>query len=130
MVSASAQAPARNGPDDSPLVEVPRSVQIASRGIRTDHQAAEYLSALVTDVMTDRVTEKRANTACNVMGKLFKVVEMRHKYGKPEDQSRELSLIPSPAQDDGLAAAEAVLLRQKADLEEQLAAVRKEKAAR
>ena len=69
-----------------------RSVQIASSGICTDRDAADFLSALIGDVMSGAVPTRVASTSVNAMGKLLKVVEMRHKYGNPEDQSRVLEL--------------------------------------
>lgn len=91
--SSSDCAPAREGADSAAVVkEAPRSVEIASSGIRDDHQAAEYLSALIGDVMTDRVSVRIANTGVNAMGKLLKLVEMRQKYGQPEN-ARSLDLV-------------------------------------
>lgn len=73
--------------------EAPRSVGIASRGIRTAGDAANFLSALIGDVMTEAVPTKIANTACNGMGKLLKVVDMQQRYGKPKDGEPEKMLV-------------------------------------
>lgn len=39
------------------------------------------MSALMTDIISSRVTPAVGNAACNAGGKLLKVVEMQHKYG-------------------------------------------------
>ena len=69
--------------DGAPVVAapVPKSVTLASGGITTMHDAQRFLSALVTDIMTEEVSIRKANAACNAMGKLFKGVEMQQKYG-------------------------------------------------
>ena len=91
-IASNHQAPGKS-PDGETVAAEPKSVGIASRGIRTDRDAAEYLSALIGDVMTQTVPTRVASTGVNAMGKLLKVVEMRHKYGNPEDQSRTLQLL-------------------------------------
>ena len=73
-------------------VEVPKSVGIASRGIRTDRDAREFLSAIIGDVMTQEVHIRQANTAVNAMGKMLKLVEICQKYGDPESK-RHLQLV-------------------------------------
>lgn len=76
---------------------IPRSVQIASRGIRTDVDAANFFSALTSDIMTEEVKVKTANAACNSMGKLLKVVDMRLKHGSPtEANERPLLRLADP----------------------------------
>lgn len=70
----------------------PRSVEIASRGIRNDQNAGDFLSALIGDVMTEAVAPRLANTSINAMGKLLKVVEMREKFGRPEGVDKGLVL--------------------------------------
>ncbi len=72
------------GGKDAPEIEAAQSAAIASRGIRTADDAANFLSALIGDVMTGDVREKTANSACNAMGKLLKVVDMKHRFaGEP-----------------------------------------------
>jgi hypothetical protein len=50
------------------------------------------MSALMSDVIDGRVTPAVANSAVNAGGKLLKVVEMQHKYG------RGGSKLPQPLQ--------------------------------
>lgn len=86
-------------------VETPASVAIASRGIRDDQDAAEYLTSLIGDVMTEKVPVRIANTGINAMGKLLKLVDMRQKYGSPE-KTRSIRLVQdevvteAPSSDD------------------------------
>lgn len=72
--------------------ETPLSVQIASRGIRTADDAANFQSALLGDLMAERVTVKKTNAACNVVGKLLKVVELQQKYGGAGENRKPLHM--------------------------------------
>ena len=63
------------------LQKAPRSLDIASRGIRTGHDFASFMSALMSDLIEGRVTPNIGNAACNAGGKLLKVVEMQYRYG-------------------------------------------------
>jgi len=60
---------------------VPRSLAIAKSGIKTGHDFAAMMSALMSDLIDGRVTPSVGNAACNAGGKLLKVVEMQYKYG-------------------------------------------------
>ena len=84
--------------DGKALVKIPTplSVEIASRGIRNDQNAGDFLSALIGDVMTEAVAPRLANTSINAMGKLLKVVEMREKFGRPEGVDKGLILSGIP----------------------------------
>jgi len=59
----------------------PRSLPIAERGIRIDRDFANFMSALMSDLIDGRIAPQIGNAACNAGGKLLKVVEMRHKFG-------------------------------------------------
>lgn len=59
-----------------------RSSAIAEQGIQTGQQFASLMSALMTDLVTGAVTPEIGNATCNAGGKLLKIVEMQHKYGK------------------------------------------------
>jgi len=61
--------------------EKPRSLVIANRGIKTSHDFANLMSALMSDLIEGRVTPNIGNATCNAGGKLLKVVEMQYKYG-------------------------------------------------
>lgn len=98
-----------------------KSVQIASGGIRTARDAGNFLSALIGDVMTEAVPARLANTSVNAMGKLLKVVEMQHKYGKPEDGNKSLVLSEDqPGTPDALEYRKRELLAEKAAVDAEL----------
>ena len=59
----------------------PRSLQVAQKGIKTNADFANLMSALMSDLIEGRVTPQVGNAACNAGGKLLKVVEMSYKYG-------------------------------------------------
>jgi len=59
----------------------PKSLQVATRGIKTGRDFADFMSCLMSDIVAGRVTPQVGNAACNAGGKLLKVVEMQYKYG-------------------------------------------------
>lgn len=60
-----------------------RSLTIAKRGINTSENFAQMMSGLMTDLRDGSVTPQIANAICNAGGKLLKVVEMEHRFGRP-----------------------------------------------
>lgn len=80
----------------SPLTKStqPRSLRIAERGIQTGAEFANLMSAMMSDIISSRITPAVGNAACNAGGKLLKVVEMQYKYGTQNGGtgSRSLSL--------------------------------------
>lgn len=73
--------------------EEPRSLSLAERGVKTGADFANMMSALMSDIISERITPVVANAACNAGGKLLKVVEMQYKYGGKESD-RVLTLAP------------------------------------
>lgn len=63
--------------------DVPRSLAIAERGIRTGNDFADLMSAVMSDLISGRTSPVVGNAVCNAGGKLLKIVEMQMKYGKP-----------------------------------------------
>lgn len=63
----------------------PRSLKVAEKGVKTGHDFANLMSALMSDLIDGRVTPAVGNAACNAGGKLLKVVEMQYKYGTVGD---------------------------------------------
>lgn len=59
----------------------PRSLRIAEQGVRTGADFAGLMSAMMSDIISSRITPAVGNAACNAGGKLLKVVEMQYKYG-------------------------------------------------
>jgi hypothetical protein len=70
----------------------PRSLAIAERGIRTGHDFANLMSAVMSDLIAGRMTPSVGNAACNAGGKLLKVVEMSHKLGSGSGGARTINL--------------------------------------
>lgn len=70
-----------------------RSLPIFEKGIKTGADFANGMSALMSDIIANRVTPGVGNAVCNAGGKLLKAVEMQHKYGRQlEDGTRQLQL--------------------------------------
>jgi len=82
--------------------DTPRSVALAERGIHTGADFASVMSALLSDTIAGRVDPQISNAACNISGKLLKVVELQFKYGKPVEgvSERMLQLTPIGGQKD------------------------------
>lgn len=59
-----------------------KALALAERNIKTGQQFAGLMSALMGDVIAGRIAPNVSNAACNAGGKLLKVVEMQHKYGR------------------------------------------------
>jgi len=74
----------------------PRSLAIAQRGIHTGSDFAAFMSALMSDIIEQRIDPGVANASCNAGGKLLKVVEMQYRYGEKAagTQRRVLNLAP------------------------------------
>lgn len=68
----------------------PRSLRVASKGIRTGHDFANVMSALMSDLIEGRVTPSIGNATCNAGGKLLKIVEMQYKYGTDGPGQRKI----------------------------------------
>jgi hypothetical protein len=60
-----------------------KSLKIADAGIHTGNDFAKFMSAVMTDVISGRISPGIANAACNAGGKLLKVVELQYRYGTP-----------------------------------------------
>ena len=65
----------------------PESVEIAGKGVKTSKDFARVMSALMGDVLSGTVDPRTANAVCNAGGKLLKMVEMQHKYGRKPSES-------------------------------------------
>ena len=89
---------AEQGPSDTAIREAgdPRSLVISEAGIRTGAQFANLMSALMSDIISGRVTPQVGNAACNAGGKLLKVVEMQYQYGTQKGGSGDRVLMLAP----------------------------------
>lgn len=77
--------------DDSPSKanhpqEPPRCGPIAESGIHSTLKGASFMSALISDVISGRVTPHVANSACNAAGKMIRYTELTYKYGTIKGQ--------------------------------------------
>lgn len=59
-----------------------RVYAIANRPINLGPEFAEYMSALMSDVVLGDITPDICNAGCNAGGKLLKYAELCMKYGK------------------------------------------------
>ena len=74
------------------ISDAPKSRSIAERGVMDSGDFCNLMSALMGDVLTDRVEPKVANAAINAGSKLLKMVEMQQKYGvQKKEQSLRLA---------------------------------------
>lgn len=71
----------------------PRSLAISDRGIKTGAQFANLMAAMMSDIISGRVTPAVGNAACNAGGKLLKVVEMQYKFGTQSGNQGDKTLI-------------------------------------
>lgn len=55
------------------------------------------MSALMSDIIEERIDAKAANAVCRAGGTLLRIVELQQKYGTPSGQGADkvLSLAPS-----------------------------------
>lgn len=70
----------------------PKSIGIASAGVKTANDFANLMSALMSDLIEGKLTPAIGNATCNAAGKLLKIVEMNQRYGKGEGDERNLAL--------------------------------------
>lgn len=87
----------KNTRDDS---KTPASAKLADSGITTGADFSRVMAALLADTIAGRIEPQRANASCNVAGKLIRMVELQHKYGRQVEGSTErlLSLTPIAGQ--------------------------------
>lgn len=76
--------------------KTPASAQLADNGITTGADFSRVMAALLADTIAGRIEPQRANASCNVAGKLIRMVELQHKYGRQVEGSRERLLELTP----------------------------------
>lgn len=79
----------------SPIVASPspsRSSTIAAKGINTGYDLAQFMSAVMTDLIEGKIDPQVATATCAAADRLLKVVEMQIKYGKEKDGVKTLQL--------------------------------------
>lgn len=79
-------APVKNDP--------PRSLSLAVKGVKTSHDFANLMSALMSDIIEGTVAPNVGNATCNAGGKLLRIVELQYKYGttNKDGESKTLTL--------------------------------------
>lgn len=73
--------------------EIPKkslSLAIAAKGITTGHDFANFMSSLMSDLISGAVAPNIGNAACNAGGKLLKIVELQMKYGTPNASGQKV----------------------------------------
>lgn len=81
----------RTVPED----QFPNCLAISERGIRTAQDFAQFMSAMMGDVIAGRLSTAKAAATARGGSALLKVIEMQYKYGSETDQpgKRTLRLI-------------------------------------
>lgn len=74
----------------------PTSAKLADGGIVTGADFSRVMAALLADTIAGRIEPQRANASCNVAGKLIRMVELQHKYGRQVDGSTDRLLTLTP----------------------------------
>lgn len=74
----------------------PKSIALAEKGVHTGSDFASVMSALLTDTIAGRIDPQVSNAACNISGKLLKVVELQYKYGKTVEGQTDRLLALTP----------------------------------
>jgi hypothetical protein len=69
-------------PDDQPLCSL-----VAERGIKTSKDFAEFMSALMADVVSNRIDGQTAQAACKAGNSLLLMAKMQIEYGAPKPMS-------------------------------------------
>lgn len=87
---------ARSKKNSSGNTSEPTCVALANNGINTAADFLRMMTALMADTVTGRVQPQTANATCNVAGKIIRMVEMQHKYGRQIEGSNERLLALTP----------------------------------
>ena len=76
--------------------DTPTCVALADKGISTGADFLRMMTALMADTVMGRVQPQTANATCNVAGKIIRMVELQHKYGRQVEGSTERMLALTP----------------------------------
>lgn len=63
-----------------------KSLTYSQKGIKTSQDFANMMSALMSDIITGKISPQVGNAVCNAGGKLLKIVEMQYRYGTADGQ--------------------------------------------
>lgn len=68
----------------------PTSIRVADT-MTTSRDFANFMNALMGDIVSGRIDARTANAACNAGGKLLRVIELEYRFGrKTNDQSEKM----------------------------------------
>ena len=78
----------------------PRCLAVAEKGITNDLEAQRYLSFALADLHAGRMSHTVANAGANIVSKMLKLVELKHRFGqpggnRPASKKQRLELAPS-----------------------------------
>jgi hypothetical protein len=79
-----------------------RSTEIAKRGINTTGELVEFASALITDIMTGRVSYETATAAIRASENILRGVIINYRFGNVplkdtgKKNAKILTLVPDP----------------------------------
>jgi hypothetical protein len=93
---ASEPAPRQRHRPAAIVAAEPRSLTIAKRGVSTGADFAELMSALVSDIIEDRIDVNTANAVTNAGRQLLRVVELQYRYGSGPGGEEEGAVVPKP----------------------------------
>ena len=68
----------------TPTDSKPRVAKFAGK-LNTSKDFANFMSALMSDLVEGKVSPNVGNATCNAGGKLLKIIEMEYKYGTKDD---------------------------------------------
>lgn len=74
----------------------PTCAALAANGISTGADFLRMMTALMADTVMGRVQPQTANATCNVAGKIIRMVELQHKYGRQVEGTTERMLALTP----------------------------------
>ena len=86
---------------DQQISPTARSLPLAKRGVVTARDFANLMGALMSDILEGRVAPEMANAVCNAGGKMLKVVEMQHRYGKRSERGDREAFVLADTSDPG-----------------------------
>lgn len=81
--------------ESSAGLQSPNCLAISERGIRTAQEFAQFMSAVMGDVVAGRLSNGKAAASTRAGMALLKVIEMQYRYGSETEQpgKRTLRLI-------------------------------------
>lgn len=72
----------------NPSASSGKSRELARNGVATGAEFSDLMSALMSDLLQEKVTPGVANAVCNAGGKMLRLVELRYKYGRPSQRTQ------------------------------------------